>query len=126
MKAIKMYLAEQFQFKFNRPFIGVDFDKTLYTYTTGYKPGVLDAEPSDGAEEALKELTRKYPVVIFTARTSKDHDLITKWLKEKNLLQYISGITNVKYPRMLAFIDDRAVHFTDWKSAAKNLLQVAR
>jgi len=90
----------------------------VHRYSGGWRDGSLYDEPMPGAIEALRALYgRGYDLVIHTART--DFDAIRRWISmwDNRLFPaaeaYPYRVTNIKPPAM-AYIDDRAVLFTDW------------
>lgn len=71
-----------------------------------------DGQLNEGAKEALENLSQVYTVIIFT---TEDQYQTEQWLKERGInLQ----VTNFK-PIALAYIDDRAVRFTNWYDIQK-------
>jgi hypothetical protein len=42
-----------------------------------------------------------------------------EWLEKNNMSQFVSKVTSEK-PRARAYIDDKAVKFTDWASCLSN------
>ena len=85
----------------------VDFDGVLNNYK-GYAGEAELYEPMIGAREFLLKLSKEYKVVIFSTRASSQK--IWEWLREYNLRQYCSDVTNIK-PVAVAYIDDRAIRF---------------
>ena len=109
--------------------IGVDFDKVLHKCSKGYHDGTIYDEMMPGAAEALQKLSEKYTVIVYTCKAKKDRglvngktgtELVWDWLEEKGLAKYVSKVTAEK-PRAVAYIDDKAVKFTDWNSCLKEL-----
>jgi histidinol phosphatase-like enzyme len=99
--------------------IGVDFDDTIVKNT-----GFPDFEPTeiiDGAKEALDELVKNgYKLVIFTARSWSDHELVEDFLKD-NGIKFKSVICGK--PLFHRMIDDRNIEFNgDWKLVVNKLL----
>ena len=77
----------------------------------------------------LKELSKKYTLVLFTTKAKPDRglingrqtiDLIWEWLEKHDLAKYISTITSEK-PRAVVYIDDKGIRFTDWKTCITDL-----
>ena len=102
--------------------IASDFDGVIHTNSKGYHDGTIYDPPSFGTEDALKQLSKKYKIVIFTCKAKPDRplingksgkELIEEWLLKYNLLHYIHEITCEK-PRAKYYIDDKAIHFTNW------------
>lgn len=92
--------------------IAIDFDGVIHKYSKGWQDGSIYDEPVPGAREALLELAKDFKLVVFTARS--DQNAVREWISKKINLSL--PVTNIK-PPALAYIDDRAVHFTDWQSA---------
>lgn len=106
--------------------IAVDHDGVIHQYSKGWHTGDIYDPPMPGAAEALKALQKRYSVFILTARPAKDvldwcyihfpdlqFCLVPDGTKFWNSADHI-GITNTKLPA-LAYIDDRAVRFTNWQ-----------
>lgn len=83
--------------------ICVDFDGVLNEYN-GYEEDNL-GEPLTGSKEFIKELRRKYKVVILTSRLKKQ---VIDWLNNNSFPNI--KVTNRKVPAV-AYIDDRAIQF---------------
>lgn len=85
----------------------LDFDGVFNLYE-GYVPDELP-EIRPGIEEFLIDLKEQgFELVVFTARTPLED--VREWLLEKNLMQYIEDVTNIKIPAKL-YIDDNALTF---------------
>jgi hypothetical protein len=99
--------------------LAVDFDGVVHAYSRGWCGGEIYDDPSPGTKDALIQLSKRYELVIFTAR----HDLVAvqRWLVEHRLDHFFADVTNRK-PAAVHYIDDRGVRFTDWASALKELL----
>lgn len=83
--------------------ICVDFDGVLNEYD-GYEEGDL-GEPLTGSKEFIKELRKKYEVVILTSRQKEQ---VIDWLNNNGFPSM--KVTNRKVPAV-AYIDDRAIQF---------------
>lgn len=83
--------------------ICVDFDGVLNEYN-GYEEGDL-GEPLTGSKEFIKELRKKYKVVILTSRPKEQ---VSGWLRNNGFPSM--KVTNCKVPAV-AYIDDRAIQF---------------
>lgn len=83
--------------------ICVDFDGVLNEYD-GYEEGDL-GEPLTGSKEFIKELRKKYKVVILTSRQKEQ---VIDWLNNNGFPSM--KVTNRKIPAV-AYIDDRAIQF---------------
>lgn len=109
--------------------IGVDFDKVIHKCTKGYFDGTIYDEPVEGAYEALQKLSEKYTVIVYTCKAKADRglvngktgtELVWDWLEKHDMSKFVSKVTAEK-PRAVAYIDDKAIQFTDWNSALKTL-----
>lgn len=83
--------------------ICVDFDGVLNEYN-GYEGNNL-GKPLSGSQDFIKELRRKYKVVILTSRPK---DQVINWLSNNGFPSM--KVTNNKVPAV-AYIDDRAIRF---------------
>lgn len=83
--------------------ICVDFDGVLNEYN-GYEEGDL-GEPLSASKEFIKELRKKYKVVILTSRPKEQ---VIDWLNNNGFPSM--EVTNRKVPAV-AYIDDRAIQF---------------
>ena len=116
--------------------LAIDFDGVIHTMDKGWHDGTCYGEPIEGALEALKELSEKHNIIIFTAKVRADRPLVNgktgyehveEWLEKHNVLQYIDEITYEK-PRAEHYIDDRAIEFNpktgaeNWKNIKAKLL----
>lgn len=96
-----------------KPKLLIDFDGVIHAYSRGWADGTVYDPPIPGAKTALANFEATgYEVVIFSTR---DGNQIADALGAWGWPAY--RITNVKEPAV-AIIDDRAIHFTDWQSAA--------
>jgi len=109
--------------------IGVDFDKVIHKCTKGYFDGTIYDEPVEGAYEALQKLSEKYTVIVYTCKAKADRglvngktgtELVWAWLEKHDMSKFVSKVTAEK-PRAVAYIDDKAIQFTDWNSTLKTL-----
>ena len=83
--------------------ICVDFDGVLNEYDD-YEERDL-GEPLTGSKEFIKELRKKYKVVILTSRPKEQ---VIGWLNNNGFPSM--KVTNRKIPAV-AYIDDRAIQF---------------
>jgi hypothetical protein len=110
--------------------IAVDFDGVIHEFR-GWGDGTCYGEPIEGSLEAIKNLSKQYNVIIFSAKVRPDRplvngktglELVTEWLKKHQVLDYIVDITHEK-PRAKFYIDDKAVHFeNNWTQILKEVL----
>ena len=91
-----------------RPIVCVDLNGVLDSYTGWKDPDHFDP-PRPGAAAFLRALVDQgFDVVIFTTRHAVQ---VRRWLREHELMQYVSAVTRRKPPAHV-FVDDRAVCFT--------------
>jgi ribonucleotide monophosphatase NagD (HAD superfamily) len=111
--------------------IAVDFDGVIHRYGRGWHDGTIYDEPVPGAREALARIHRGYRVVILTTRVNPalhggDAQLasVEAWLEQHGFVrgEHWDEVTHEKVPA-LVYIDDRALHFTDWNQALAELGQ---
>jgi hypothetical protein len=102
--------------------IAIDFDGVIHTFDKGFHDGTCYGDPIEGALLAIKELSKKYNIIIFTAKAKPDRplvnnktgtELVTEWLAKHGVMKYISLVTSEK-PRAQIYIDDKGYHFTNW------------
>lgn len=96
--------------------IAIDFDGVIHKYSKGWHGGSIYDDPVEGAMEAMCHLHGKgYEIVIFTTRINFGE--IKQWIishlpdSHKDI---DFEVTNIK-PPAVAYIDDRAIRFTNWK-----------
>lgn len=102
--------------------IGVDFDGVIHKFDS-YGDGSIVGEPMEDCKETLRKLVDQgYKIVIFTVRLNpvwmdydKQYKEIVDWLTRNGFEEGIHyhEITNNK-PEAMAYIDDRAIRFTNW------------
>ena len=109
--------------------ISIDFDGVIHDWNKGWHDGTCYGEPIEGALEAVKLLSEKYRIIIFTAKCKPDRPLVNgktgkqlvlEWLKKYDLLDYISEVTHEK-PRAMIYIDDKGYRFQSWNNTIKYL-----
>jgi hypothetical protein len=112
--------------------IGIDFDGVIHKCSKGYYDGTIYDDPIDGAHTALKNLSERYTVIVYTCKAKSDRELVNgktgtqliwDWLKEHKLDQYISKVTAEK-PRAVCYIDDKGIRFDGWKNCLENLKEL--
>lgn len=107
--------------------IAIDFDGVIHKSSKGFLDGTVYDEPVEGAIEAVKELSKKYTIVVFTAKAKTDRplvngktgaELVWEWLKKYNIDSYVKEVTSEK-PRAVAYIDDKGLRFESWEQTLK-------
>lgn len=111
--------------------IAVDFDGVIHTFDKGWYDGTCYGDLIDGAADAIKKLSDKYNVIIFSSKCRPDRplvngktglELVSEYLEDKGLLDYIDYITYDK-PRAEFYIDDKAIRFeNNWQEILKRVL----
>ena len=112
--------------------VGIDFDKVIHKCSKGYYDGTIYDTPVEGAREALERLSKDYTVIVYTCKAKPDRglvngktgtELVWEWLKENDMAQFVSKVTAEK-PRARFYVDDKAIRFTDWESAFKQIEEI--
>jgi len=113
----------------NNSQIAIDFDGVIHRNSKGFYNGTVYDEPIEGAIEAIKILSKKYTIVVFTAKAKTDRPLVEdktgeqlvwEWLVKYKLDLYIKEVTSEK-PRAICYIDDKGVRFESWEQTLKFL-----
>tara|TARA_Y100000590_G_C15673208_1_gene997028 strand:- start:291 stop:689 length:399 start_codon:yes stop_codon:yes gene_type:complete len=109
--------------------IAIDFDGVIHNFDKGWHDGTCYGDPMPGAIEAIKKLSKKYKIIIFTAKAKPNRplvdgktgiELVRLWLMKYDILDCISEITSEK-PHAQLYIDDNAYRFIGWEEALKDL-----
>jgi len=107
--------------------LGIDFDGVIHKCSKGYYDGTIYDDPIEGAYQALEEMSKKYTLIIYTCKAKPDRglvngktgtELVWEWLEKHNMSQFVSKVTSEK-PRAVAYIDDKAIRFTNWEDCLK-------
>lgn len=103
--------------------IAIDFDDTIHN-TKNRKQGFKMGQPMPGAIQALKELSIDNKIIIHTiwGGNPEMKRAISGWLDYFDIPY--DQITNVK-PKADVYIDDKAIHFTNWKETLDKLNDLA-
>ena len=111
----------------NQNQIAIDFDGVIHKNSKGFFDGTVYDKPIKGTEEALKNLSKKYKIIIFTCKVKPDRplingktgkELIEDWLSKHNILHYIHEVTCEK-PRASVYIDDKGYRFENWENTLR-------
>jgi hypothetical protein len=104
--------------------IAVDFDGVVHNFDKGWHDGTCYGDPIEGSLEAIRELSKTYNVIIFSAKVRPDRplvngkcdtELVEEWLDKHGVMSYVKEITHEK-PRAQYYIDDKAIRFeNNWK-----------
>ncbi len=107
--------------------LAIDFDGVIHNAHKGFYDGTCYGEPLPGSLTALRDLSTKYRIVIFTAKAKPNRplvngktgtELVSDWLEKYDVLQYVAEITSEK-PRAILYIDDNAYRFVNWPDTLK-------
>jgi hypothetical protein len=114
-------------FEHEKKNIAIDFDGVIHNADKGWGDGTCYGDPLPGALEALKTLSGKYKIIIFTAKAKSDRPLVdgktgamlvTEWLEKHQVSQYVHTVTSDK-PRADLYIDDNGYRFENWNDTLK-------
>lgn len=109
--------------------VAVDFDGVLHSYERGWADGTIYGDWKPGAVAALSQLMQQYAVFVHTTRDAKQ---VARWIEQKSGYAFEcttrvprSGFWNEQGVLLvtdrklaaIAYIDDRAVRFTNWPDA---------
>ena len=111
--------------------IGVDFDGVIHTFDKGWHDGTCYGKPIDGSLDAIKKLSEKWNIIIYTAKARPDRplvnektgvELVWEWLEKYDIAKYIDEVTHEK-PRAEYYIDDKGIKFeNNWNQILQEVL----
>jgi hypothetical protein len=102
--------------------LAIDFDGVIHNADKGFFDGTCYGDPIPGSLKALEQLSKKFRIVVFTAKAKPNRPLINgktgielvhEWLEKYDVLKYVSEVTSEK-PRAILYIDDNAYRFENW------------
>jgi hypothetical protein len=106
--------------------VGIDFDGVIHANSKGFYDGTVYDDPIPGARIALEELSKKFVIVVYSAKARQDRmlidgktgvELIWDWLKAHDMDSFVKEVTAEK-PRAVFYIDDKAIRFNgSWNDA---------
>ena len=103
--------------------LAIDFDGVVHNSDKGWFDGTCYGEPIPGAIESIRELSKRFNIIIFTAKAKPDRplvdgktgvELVSNWLSRHGILDCVSEITSEK-PRSELYIDDNGYRFENWQ-----------
>jgi hypothetical protein len=109
--------------------IAIDFDGVIHNFDKGYHDGTCYGDPIFGALKALQKISKKYNIIIFTAKAKPSRplvngktgtELVIEWLEKHDVMKYVSEVTSEK-PRSQIYIDDKGYRFENWDNTMKFL-----
>ena len=104
--------------------LSIDFDGVIHTYDKGYLDGSCYGEPIEGSLEAVRMLSKKFKIILFTAKAKPSRplvngktgtELVWEWLKKYGIDDCVKDVTSEK-PRSFLYIDDNGYRFENWKN----------
>lgn len=102
--------------------LSIDFDGVIHDDYLGYNDGTCYGLPIPGSLEAVRELSKNYRIVIFTAKAKPDRplvngktgsELVWDWLRAYSIDDCVQEVTSEK-PRSFLYIDDNGYRFENW------------
>ena len=63
-------------FKKDKSTIAIDFDGVIHNANRGWGDGTCYGDPLPESIESIKKLSKKYEIIIFTAKAKKDRPLV--------------------------------------------------
>ena len=102
--------------------LALDFDGVIHNMDKGFHDGTVYGDPLPGSLEAVKNLSKKYTIIIYTAKAKPSRpliqgktgiELVWEWLKKYNIDQYVKEVTAEK-PRAILYIDDNGYRHNNW------------
>ena len=84
--------------------IAVDFDGVIHDFSKGWHDGTCYGDPLPGSLEALRSLSKKFNVIIFTAKAKANRplvngmtgtQLVSNWLEKHDVLDCVYEIIQV-------------------------------
>ena len=114
--------------------LSLDFDGVIHKNSKGFYDGTVYDGPIEGALSAIKEISKIYDIVVFSAKARKDRmlidgktgqQLIEEWLEKHGFMPFVKEVTSEK-PRAVVYIDDKAIRFVDWDQTLNDLSNLMR
>ena len=112
--------------------VAIDFDGVIHNFDKGWHDGTCYGEPLPGSINAIKSLSKKYNIIIFTAKAKKNRplvngktgvELVKEWLEKYGLIDFVSEITSEK-PRAKIYIDDNGYRFESWERTLNDIEEI--
>jgi hypothetical protein len=104
--------------------LSIDFDGVIHSHHLGFHDGTIYGYPIEGSLEAVRELSKYYRIVIFTAKAKSDRplvngktgtELVWEWLAKYGISDCVAEVTSEK-PRSFLYIDDNGYRFENWEN----------
>ena len=112
--------------------VAIDFDGVIHNFDKGWHDGTCYGEPLPGSINAIKSLSKKYNIIIFTAKAKKNRplvngktgvELVEEWLEKYGLIDFVSEITSEK-PRAKIYIDNNGYRFESWEKTLNDIEEI--
>ena len=112
--------------------VAIDFDGVIHNFDKGWHDGTCYGEPLPCSINAIKSLSKKYNIIIFTAKAKKNRplvngktgvELVKEWLEKYGLIDFVSEITSEK-PRAKIYIDDNGYRFESWEKTLNDIEEI--
>lgn len=109
--------------------LSIDFDGVIHTFDKGFYDGTCYGEPIPGSIDAIRMLSKKYKIIIFTAKAKPNRplvngktgiELVWDWLHKYGIADCVTEVTAEK-PRSFLYIDDNGYRFETWENTLKFL-----
>lgn len=109
--------------------IAIDFDGVIHNNSLGFHDGTIYGEPIEGSLQSIKTISKKFQIVIYTAKAKSDRPLINgktgvelvwDWLKKYDIDNCVKEVTAEK-PRCICYVDDKAIKFEDWNQTMNDI-----
>jgi len=103
--------------------LAIDFDGVIHDFNKGYHDGTCYGDALPGSIQAIRTLSKKYKIIIFTAKAKPNRPLVNgktgvqlvqEWLEKHDVLDCVFEITAEK-PRAVLYIDDNGYRHTNWE-----------
>jgi hypothetical protein len=103
--------------------MAIDFDGVIHIWNKGWHDGTCYGDAVPGAIAALRILSQKYSLIVFTAKARADRPLVNgktgtqlvwEWLKKNGVADCVTAVTAEK-PRAMLYIDDNGYRFKSWE-----------
>jgi hypothetical protein len=113
--------------------IAIDFDGVIHNDHLGFHDGTIYGPPIDGVENALRQISSQYTIILYTCKANPDRplvndktgiELIWEWLDKYNLTSYITDIMWGK-PNAIMYIDDKGFRFNNWQDTLSFIKEVS-
>lgn len=113
----------ELQDKILKDTLAIDFDGVIHKNSKGYYDGTVYDEPVEGAIQAIKELSKKYTLMLYTFKGHPERPSVNgingiqgtwDWLEKHGIKDCIKDIVWGK-PNAKIYVDDKGYKFENWK-----------